>query len=164
MDDRTLAFLTAPSPLVDPEVTIDPFAGAAVEGDALAPDAYVYGGGEAFQGPNLRGRLRHNVNVETHGASGLDRSYLTVPFFWSDAGWGVLCHTGAPMLADLGATHGEAATFSVDGDELDLFVFTGSPVEIMQGDHAVTGLPGRFPEWALGVWTSRCSYFTAAEV
>lgn len=142
-------------------------AGAVVgflEGTALAPDARVYGGGEVFTGPDLRGRLRHGVNVECGGAAGFDRAYLTVPFFWSDSGWGVFAHTGAPVTADVGATHGEVAAFAVPGPGLDLFVLTGDPVTLLQRYLAVTGKPGAFPEWALGVWTSRCSYLNADEL
>src|SRR5207245_970014 len=58
----------------------------------LGADDAVYGGGECFAGPDLRGRVRTCVNVETHGAAGLDLSYLTVPFVWSDAGWGAWAH------------------------------------------------------------------------
>ncbi|HVL80470.1 MAG TPA: TIM-barrel domain-containing protein [Actinomycetota bacterium] len=130
----------------------------------LTPDAAVYGGGESYQGPDLRGRVRRAINCETHGASGLDVSYLTVPFYWSDAGWGVFVHSSAPTRADLGAAHSEVAAFSCTDDELDLFILTGSPPEILARYHALTGLPGALPEWAYGVWTSRCSYLSAAEI
>ena len=131
---------------------------------ALAADERVYGGGEAFQGPDLRGRLRRGVNLECHGVAGTDASYLTVPFFWTDRGWGVFAHTGAPVTADLGATHADVAGIAVPGPGADLFVLSGNPLELLQRYLAVTGRPGRFPEWALGVWTSRCSYLSAAEV
>jgi len=131
---------------------------------ALTPDSRLYGGGEVFAGPDLRGRLRRGVNVECHGAAGFDLSYLTVPFFWSDAGWGLFAHTGAPVTADLGSTHADTAALAVPGEGLDLFVLTGDPQTLLRRYLAVTGMPGRFPEWALGVWTSRCSYLSAAEV
>lgn len=180
-----------PSPILRPGYAEDPSAGIAtalhdgaflpgspfpawgrLEGDRpgwivtcrIAPYAGVFGGGESFQGPDLRGRLRRVLNSETHALSGFDLSYIGVPFFWSDAGWGVFFHTGTPMVADLGATHGEVAAFAVEGDGLDVFVFEGTPLEILQRYLSVTGLPGRVPDWALGVWTSRCSYLTANEV
>ena len=71
----------------------------------LGPDDAVYGGGECFQAVDLRGRVRRCVNVETHGAAGLDASYLTGPFFWSDGGRGLFMHTCAPVRADVGASH-----------------------------------------------------------
>jgi alpha-D-xyloside xylohydrolase len=135
-----------------------------VELTHVAADAAVYGGGESYQGPNLRGRLRRLVNVETHGATGLDASYLNVPLLWSDAGWGVLAHTGGPVRADVGATHAETAALAVDGDELDLFVLSGTGPEILAAYHALTGAPGALPVWAFGVWSSRCSYLSEAEL
>lgn len=135
-----------------------------LEGSGLAPEARVYGGGEVFHGPDLRGRLRRGVNVECHGAAGFDLSYLTVPFFWTDSGWGVFAHTGEPVTADLGATHADVAAVAVPGAGLDLFVLQGEPLELLQRFLALTGRPGRFPAWALGVWSSRCSYLSAAEV
>jgi alpha-D-xyloside xylohydrolase len=130
----------------------------------LAADAAIYGGGASVQGPNLRGRTRRCMNLNTNGVAGLDRSYLNVPFFWSDAGWGIYVNTGSPVLADLGATHSEIAVVAIDDDPLDLFLMTGSPHQVLRRYLALTGLPGTFPEWALGVWTSRASYFSAAEV
>jgi alpha-D-xyloside xylohydrolase len=130
----------------------------------LAPDVRVYGGGECFQGPDLRGRIRRGVNLECHGVAGTDASYLTVPLFWTDSGWGVFAHTGTPVTADVGATHADVFAMAVDGPGLDLFVLTGDAPTLLRRYLALTGLPGRFPDWALGVWTSRCSYLSAAEV
>ncbi|MGH2811083.1 MAG: glycoside hydrolase family 31 protein [Actinomycetota bacterium] len=131
---------------------------------ALDPDARIYGGGESFQGPNLRGRLRRIVNVETHTFAGLDSAYINVPFFWSDAGWGVFFNTPAPSRADLAFTHSEIAAVAVEGAELDMFVFVGDPGTILRRYQEITGMPGTFPEWALGVWMSRCSYMSAADI
>lgn len=135
-----------------------------LESIPLAAGAAVYGGGESFQGPDLRGRRRTLVNVETHGASGFDLSYLNVPLLWSSAGWGLLFNTGGPVRCDLGAVHSESAVVVVEDEVLDVFVLQGSGVEILRQYHALTGLPGRFPDWGLGVWTSRCSYLSEAEI
>ena len=131
----------------------------------LDPDAGVFGGGESFQGPDLRGRIRELVNREAHGVSGVDVSYLNVPFFWSDAGWGLFLHTGAPARADIGSTHTEVGVFTVEDEALDVFLVAGdTPATIIRRYLAVTGLPGRFPAWGLGVWSSRCSYLSADEL
>ncbi len=129
----------------------------------LEPHAAVYGGGESYQGPNLRGRVRRGVNVETHGIVGADLAYLNVPFYWSDSGWGVFAHTGAPTRADVGASHLSVFCLDVSGPELDLFLYSGEPREIISAHLGIVGSPGRFPDWALGVWTSRLSYLNAGE-
>jgi alpha-D-xyloside xylohydrolase len=130
----------------------------------LAHDEDIFGGGESYQGPNLRGRLRHGVNVETHGIVGLDLAYLNVPMFWSNRGWGVFANTGAPTVADVGSTDVGTMALDIDGPVLDLFFYWGSPKEILQAHWLVTGAPPVVPTWALGVWTSRCSYLNADEV
>jgi len=130
----------------------------------LSPAARVFGGGESFQGPDLRGRTRVLRNAETHGIAGHDLAYLNVPFFWSDDGWGVLALTGAVVRADVGATDSEAFVLSSDTEPRALHVFEGSPAQILAQYHRATGLPGAFPAWALGVWTSRCSYLSEAEI
>lgn len=134
-----------------------------IESARLAPDSAVYGGGESFQGPNLRGRIRRLLNVETHFASGFDLAYLNVPFFWSDAGWGMFFHSGSPVRADVGSTHTAVMAVGVEDAELDVFIFTGDPETLLRRYLSITGLPGAFPDWALGVWMSRCSYLSARE-
>jgi alpha-D-xyloside xylohydrolase len=130
----------------------------------LAPHAAVYGGGESYQGSNLRGRHRRLRNIEENRAAGRDSAYLNVPLLWSDAGWGVFARTGAPLDADLGATHSEAARLLIGGDDLDLFLLTGDAPAILRRYRQLTGRPRTLPDWAYGVWMSRSSYFTADEV
>jgi alpha-D-xyloside xylohydrolase len=131
---------------------------------SLGADDAIYGGGECFQAVDLRGRVRRCVNAEAHGAAGLDTAYLTVPFFWTDSGRGLFVHTGAPVRADLGATHADVLAVAVDDPTLDVFLYAGDPVQMLAQHHHVTGRPGAVPDWALGVWTSRCSYFSAEEI
>ncbi|HVE91172.1 MAG TPA: TIM-barrel domain-containing protein [Actinomycetota bacterium] len=130
----------------------------------LTPDAQVYGGGESFQGPDLRGRIRRMHNREAMGGHGLDIAHLNVPLLWSDAGWGIFVHSGGPVSADLGATHADAAAFVTEDEVLDVFYIQGDARQILRRYHSLTGLPGALPRWALGVWTSRCSYTSAAEI
>ena len=130
----------------------------------LAHDEDIFGGGESYQGPNLKGRLRRGVNVEPHGIVGLDLAYLNVPMFWSNRGWGVFAHTGAPTVADIGSTDVGTMALDIEGPVLDLFFYWGSPEEILQAHWSVTGAPPILPTWVLGVWTSRCSYLNAGEV
>jgi alpha-D-xyloside xylohydrolase len=135
-----------------------------VESVRLSPDGGVYGGGESYQGLNLRKRFRRLRNTEVDREAGRDSAYLNVPLLWSDDGWGLFLHTGAVVEADLGATHSEAARIEVDGDRLDLFLIAGDARTILQRYLALTGRPRAMPDWAFGVWMSRSSYFTADEV
>jgi alpha-D-xyloside xylohydrolase len=139
-------------------------AGCWAEAIRLSPDCGVYGGGESYQGPNLRGRTRRLRNTEVDRAAGRDTAYLNVPLLWSDAGWGLLVNTGRPVQADIGATHSEALLLEIPGDELDLIMFSGDAPTILRRYQELTGRPRRLPDWAFGVWMSRSSYFTAAEM
>src|SRR5579884_946236 len=130
----------------------------------IGPHDAIFGGGESFQGPDLRGRMRRGVNVEAMLTSGLDFSYLNVPFYWSDAGWGVFAHTAAPVRADLGCTHNQVLGLELPSPSADLFFYLGAAPDLIRSHQAVTGLPGGMPPWALGVWTSRCSYLSADEI
>jgi alpha-D-xyloside xylohydrolase len=130
----------------------------------LRADDAVYGGGECFQALDLRGRVRRCVNLETHGAAGLDASYLTVPMFWTSGGSGIFVNTGTPVRADVGATHADVLAVTTGDDVLDIFLYDGDPAAIVGQHVAVTGRPARVPDWAFGVWTSRCSYFSADEI
>lgn len=131
---------------------------------AIGVDDAVYGGGESYQGPDLRGRVRRCINREATLTSGLDASYLTVPLFLSDGGWGVFVHTGAPVRADVGSTHPHVLALDAPGADSDVFLYDGSVPAVLDAHQRLTGRPGEFPDWALGVWSSRCTYDTAAEV
>lgn len=130
----------------------------------LSPDCGVYGGGESYQGINLRGRTRRLRNTEIDRAAGRDTAYLNVPLLWTDAGWGVFVNAGSVITADIAATHSEAMCLDVDGDELDLFVITGDAPTILARYTQLTGRQRMFPDWAFGVWMSRSSYFSADEM
>jgi alpha-D-xyloside xylohydrolase len=117
----------------------------------LGPDSAVYGGGESYQGPNLRGRLRRLRNTEVNRAASCNTAYLNVPRLWSDAGWGLLVNTGAPVAADVAATRSEALSIEILGDELDLILFSGDAPTILRRYAQLTGLPRRLPDWTVDV-------------
>ncbi len=134
------------------------------ESVALEPGAAVYGSGESFSALDLRGRRRTLRNVETHTAAGRDLAYLNVPLLWSTAGWAVLVNTGGMVGADIGASQQETLSLAVAGPSLDLLAFAGTPAEILARYWQLTGTPGSVPDWAFGVWMSRATYVSEAEV
>lgn len=129
----------------------------------LAGAAPVYGSGESFLSLDLRGHRRVVLDRETHGASGVDIAYLNVPFFWS-TGWGMLLDTGAPVLADLGASDRARARLLVLASKVDVVFFAGTPASIIARYTARTGRVGDWPDWAFGTWMSRASYLSAGEL
>lgn len=124
-------------------------------------DEAIYGSGESFIGLNLAGKQRILINRETNGAGGVDLAYLNIPFVWSEAGWGLLIDTGAPVFMDF---NDEARILVVDPD-LRARTFDGAPAEILADYTAETGrVPKTWPDWAFGTWMSRATYLSAEEM
>ncbi|HUG54918.1 MAG TPA: alpha-xylosidase [Vicinamibacteria bacterium] len=128
----------------------------------LSPGEKVFGCGESFTRLDKRGQ---RVILWTNDANGVEneRMYKPIPFLLSSRGYGMFVHTTAPATFDVGATyHGNNALLLGD-DELDLFVFLGSPKEVLGEYTALTGRPPMPPLWSFGLWMSRISYFSEEE-
>lgn len=131
---------------------------------SLRPGEELFGLGERFLGPSLRGRrLAHWID-EPFGSNTSDRLHKSVPFFHSSRGYGVFVHHGEEAAFDFGSVSASSASVLVEAPELDLFVFLGTPKEVLAGYTAVTGRPFVPPEWSFGIWMSRCMYRSRAEV
>lgn len=131
---------------------------------ALRPNEELWGLGERFLGPGLRGRRLAHFIDEPAGTNTTDRTYKSVPFVVSSRGYGVFAHHGEEAWFDLGATSNASATVWVDADELDLFVLLGTPKEVLTRYTALTGRPPEVPEWAFGIWLSKAMYESREEV
>lgn len=130
---------------------------------ALKHDEMLFGAGESFTRLNKRGQKIVCYLRDAMGAQSR-RQYKAVPFFLSSAGYGVFVHTSAPVTLDLG--HGfDAHATLYSGDEfLDLFIFLGSPAEILSEYTALTGRSPVPPLWSFGLWMSRITYKSEREV
>jgi len=129
----------------------------------LAPGERLYGCGESFTRLDKRGQ---KLLLWTRDAYSVQKQelYKPVPFLLSSRGWGAFVHTGAPLAFDLGHSFDGAATVFTADDLLDVFLFVGSPREMLAEYTALTGRSPAPPEWALGLWMGRTSYETQEEV
>jgi alpha-D-xyloside xylohydrolase len=129
----------------------------------LAPGEKVFGGGESFTGLDKRGQrlLLSTTDPLSTEKAGM---YKPVPFFLSSAGYGMFVHTSAPTTFDFGAAHSGRNTISTGDDELDLFIFLGTPKEIIGAYTAITGRASMPPLWSFGLWMSRITYKSEREV
>lgn len=84
--------------------------------------------------------------------------YKPIPFFISSNGYGMFMHSSAPMTFDFGAAYDEATTLYLGDDVLDLFIFLGTPKEILEEYTALTGRGSMPPDWSFGLWMSRITY------
>jgi len=124
----------------------------------------LWGLGERFTGPGLRGRRVSHYIDEPGGTNTTDRTYKSVPFVISSRGYGLFFHHGEEATFDLGGTSTQSATVLVEAAELDLFVLLGTPKEIIRRYTDLTGR-GRVPaEWTFGVWLSKCMYESREEI
>jgi alpha-D-xyloside xylohydrolase len=128
----------------------------------LAPDEKIYGCGESFTRLNKRGQKIPIWMIDAHSAQTPDM-YKPIPFFLSSRGYGMFVHTSAPLTFDFGCSYDGANTIYLGDDELDLFVFFGSPKEILSEYTALTGRSPVPPLWSFGLWMSRITYESEEE-
>ena len=130
---------------------------------ALSHDEKIFGCGESFTRLNKRGQ---KVVAYTRDAMGVQNElmYKPIPFFMSSNGYGMFVHTSTPVTFDFGKSY-DAHNVIYDGDEnLDLFVFLGSPKDILSEYTALTGRSPVPPLWSFGLWMSRITYKSEDEV
>lgn len=130
----------------------------------LRPNEALWGLGERFLGPQLRGRRLEHWIEEPWGTNTTDRVYKSVPLVTSSRGYGMFFHHPERATFDLGATSTSSGSVLVDATELDLFVIVGDPKHVLDRYTNLTGRPGPVPEWSFGVWMSKCMYRSRVEV
>lgn len=125
------------------------------------------GFGERFDALDQRGRAPGVAVYEQYKNQG-DRTYLPVPFFLSDAGYGLLVEGTTPVGFDLGRTVDDrwrcSATVPSSSGELSISLFTGQPAAIVRGLTEMTGRPEVPPAWMFGPWMSSNEWNTQARV
>jgi alpha-D-xyloside xylohydrolase len=129
----------------------------------LAPGEKIFGCGESFTGLNKRGQ---KIVLWTDDANGIENQgmYKPIPFFLSSRGYGMFMHTSTPITCDFGHDFSGVDSLMIGDDELDLFVFLGTPKEILNEYTDVTGKSPMPPLWSFGLWMSRCTYNAETQV
>ena len=129
----------------------------------LSPGEKIFGCGESFTGLDKRGQ---KIVLWTTDANGIQnqRMYKPIPFFMSSRGYGMFIHTSTPITCDFGNSFSGANSLMVGDDELDLFIFLGTPKEILGEYTALTGRAPMPPLWSFGLWMSRCTYNSEDQV
>lgn len=129
----------------------------------LSPGEKIFGCGESFTRLDKRGQ---KIVLWTDDANGVQNQgmYKPIPFFMSSRGYGMFLHTSTPITCDFGNYFSGVNSLMIGDDELDLFIFLGTPKEILDEYTALTGKSPLPPLWSFGLWMSRCTYNTEKQV
>ncbi|GAB3763657.1 alpha-xylosidase [Microlunatus parietis] len=120
---------------------------------SLGIDDHVYGLGERF-GPLIKnGQTVDCWNAD--GGTATEQAYKNVPFYLTDAGYGVFVAHPDLVSFEVGTEVVSRTQFSVAGQSLQYYVIYGpTPKEILTKYTALTGRPARVPAWSYGLWLS----------
>lgn len=120
---------------------------------ALGVDEHVYGLGERFGAFVKNGQSVDIWNAD--GGTATEQAYKNVPFYLSDAGYGVFVDSPGRVSFEVGSEAVSRTQFSVPGEVLQYYVVHGpSPKEVLRRYTALTGRPARVPAWSYGLWLS----------
>jgi alpha-D-xyloside xylohydrolase len=119
----------------------------------LPVGANVYGFGERFTPFVKNGQVVDTYNQD--GGTASEQAYKSLPFFITDAGYGVFVVSPARVSFEVASEVVSAVQFSVPGQRLDYLVIYGpTPAEILRKYTALTGRPALPPRWSFGLWLS----------
>lgn len=129
---------------------------------SIQPTERIFGFGEAPGPLNKVGQKLNLFVTDPQGPESPDM-YKPIPFLFSNLGYGAFIHTAAPLTVDVGQSYIGANKLFMKDEDLDMFLFWGTPKEILSEYTALSGRPEMPPLWSFGTWMSRISYFTEDE-
>jgi alpha-D-xyloside xylohydrolase len=113
----------------------------------------VYGLGERF-GPLVKNGQTVDI-WNADGGTATEQAYKNVPFYLTDAGYGVFVDHPERVSFEVGSEAVSRVQFSVEGQQLNYYVIYGpTPKEILRKYTALTGRPALPPAWSFGLWLS----------
>ena len=130
---------------------------------SLSPGEKIFGCGESFTRLDKRGQKVVLWTTDARSAE-TEKMYKPIPFFMSSRGYGIFMHTSTPITCDFGKNFSGIYSLMIGDDELDLFVFLGSPKEILNEYTNLTGKSAMPPLSSFGLWMSRITYTSEEQV
>ncbi len=119
----------------------------------MGPSESIFGLGERFGTYIKNGQVVDAWNED--GGTQSEQAYKNVPFYLSDAGYGVFVDHPEEVSFEVGTEVVSRTQFSVAGKHLQYYVVYGKdPKEILSNYTALTGRPARVPAWSYGTWLS----------
>ncbi|MBB4910059.1 alpha-xylosidase [Actinophytocola algeriensis] len=113
----------------------------------------VYGMGERFGPLAKNGQVVDIWNAD--GGTSSEQAYKNVPFFLTNAGYGVFVNHPGLVSFEVGSEDVSKVQFSIEAQSMQYFVIHGpTPKEILERYTALTGRPALPPAWSFGLWLS----------
>lgn len=135
--------------------------GKAILSSRALPGEEFFGFGEVWNGSLAQRGKRLRMWVRT----GTPDECCYVPFFISTAGYGLFVDTYLAAEFDMCASDPERWSVTVPTDEpVEIYLFRGTPKEVVSLYCSVTGRPPLPPRWSLSPWKWRNEYKSQAEV
>ncbi len=128
------------------------------------PNEAYYGFGESFTEFNKRGQEITVWQKDALSTNSQDM-YKAHPFYISDRGYSLFSNNFSKTRFDMAKTSAESCLIEVEDDFLDIrFGVSDKLKTLKQNFIKAIGKPKLIPEWAFGLWMSRCVYNTSEEV
>jgi len=119
----------------------------------MGPAESIFGLGERFGTYIKNGQVVDIWNED--GGTQSEQAYKNVPFYMSDAGYGVFVDHPEEVSFEVGSEVVSRTQFSVEGKHLQYYVVYGKDhKDILSNYTALTGRPARVPAWSFGTWLS----------
>lgn len=115
----------------------------------------IYNGGNRYTTPNIVGSHFSLTNKDCFSDD--DYAYGNIPFFHSNRGYSIWFNMTYPGEADFGHADTEKYSVFFNGDKLDFYLWTGTPLENLKKYTDLTGTSGVPEEWVFGFWTGAAS-------
>ncbi|MFQ3660867.1 MAG: glycoside hydrolase family 31 protein [Chloroflexaceae bacterium] len=131
----------------------------------LHHDEHIYGFGESFGRLDKR-ETRQDLWIGEAFGNASPASYKRAPFYMSSRGYGLFVNSSNRMTFRVGDLEHTALSLLVEDCAcLDWYVIYGPGLaQILPRYTAITGAPAVPPRWSFGLWMSRITYRSQAEV
>lgn len=125
------------------------------------PSARIFGLGERYNALDQAGNRVDQFVYNQYKNQGL-RTYMPMPVFYTDVGFGV--HLASDSYSWFDFREPGMTVLGVEADSLDIDLLVGSVNEQVSQFIDATGAPENVPRWALGPWMSSNNWDSDAEV
>lgn len=125
-----------------------------------------YGFGERFNKVNQCG-LNPDNHVFEEFTNQQEKTYMPIPFFFTEKGFGMFIKSSFYSSYGLSLKTKRLLEIESKVDEnspfLDLYIFTGKPIEVIKEYLKTAGYPALPPKWSFGPWMSGNRWNTQEE-